>query len=246
MWLLIIVKLMSDTKRRCFTLVVFAQLALVSPQLLPPQFMDIVLDHMNKFLSETQPEVVKTYEQDQDCVWATLLPYVKLFYLPPEQLSAAAASYDTVTTYRTEQLGEQISEKGVASSQMEVVGCNQELPPENSSQKMLKLRQVSERIILFFLHSKMSRKYSCDIIVKEDLVDYITTLPWHVSMESRVLAKAVVSELGAHLKLQPPSLCSIVKAKLARMHFGLERVVGCDSAVDLIHRLYMCHNVAHQ
>ena len=160
---------------------------------MPSQFIDTVLSQMNKFLSETRPDVIRIYEQEQECVWATLLPYVKLFYLPPH-------------------LG--------------------------MDQQMRDLQCSSERMVLFFLHSKMSRQYSCDILIKEGLVDYVTALPWHVSVESRASAESVVLELGGHMTLQPPRLCSIVQAKLAKMHFGLERVVASDSSVDLIRSLY--------
>ena len=160
---------------------------------MPSQFIDTVLSQMNKFLSETRPDVIRIYEQEQECVWATLLPYVKLFYLPPH-------------------LG--------------------------MDQQMRDLRCSSERMVLFFLHSKMNRQYSCDILIKEGLVDYVTALPWHVSVESRASAESVVLELGGHMTLQPPRLCSIVQAKLAKMHFGLERVIASDSPVDLIRSLY--------
>ena len=155
---------------------------------------------MNKFLSEKNPEVIRTYEEDKECVWATLLPYVKLFYVPRN------ARKDFVS----------------------------------SCEQLQELTQVSEKIILFFLHSKMSREYARDILVKEGLMDYVTALPWHVSKESRTLAESVVSELHSHVKLQPPKLCSIVQAKLARLHFGLERVVSCHSPVDLIRSV--CQN----
>ena len=160
---------------------------------MPSQFIDTVLSQMNKFLSETRPDVIRIYEQEQECVWATLLPYVKLFYLPPH-------------------LG--------------------------MDQQMRDLRCSSERMVLFFLHSKMNRQYSCDILIKEGLVDYVTTLPWHVSVKSRASAESVMLELGGHMTLQPPRLCSIVQAKLAKMHFGLERVIASDSPVDLIRSLY--------
>ena len=173
----------------------FAQLALASPHLLPSQFINTMLNLMNKFLSETPSEVIRIYEQEQECVWATLLPYVKLFYLPQSQ-----------------NLG--------------------------LDQQTQELQCSSKRMVLFFLHCRMNRQYSCDILIKEGLVDYVTALPWHVSVESKASAESVVSELGVHMRLQPPRLCSIVQAKLAKMHFGLERVVASDSPVDLIRSVY--------
>lgn len=213
----------------------FAQLALVSPHLIPSQFMDIVLEHMNEFLVETQPETIKTYEQDHECVWATLLPYVKLFYLPEN--SMAVFSDDSVSNQKMDE-PHRTTRKAVVSSQTVCDNSSNEKP---IGQKMEELQQTSEMIILFFLHSKMSRQYSCDILIKEGLVDYITALPWHVSAESKALAKTVVSELSGHLtQLQPPKLCSIVQAKLAKMCFGLGRIVASNSPVDLIR--YLCQN----
>lgn len=217
----------------------FAQLALASPHLMPSQFIDIVLEHMNEFLTKTQPEVIKTYEQDHECVWATLLPYVKLFYLPENSMAVLNQDSMTLSGQEMEE-PHWITGKAIVSSQKVDGSSTNQKVLWNNEQKMEKLQQTSERIILFFLHSKMSRQYSCDILTKEGLVDYISALPWHVSAESRVLAKTVVSELSGHLKLQPPKLCSIVQAKLARMCFGLGRIVASDSPVDLIRCL--CQN----
>ena len=178
----------------------FAQLALASPQLFPAQFVETVTEDMNRFLSETYPEVIRTYEEEKECVWATLLPYIKLFYVPPSLRKDS----------------------------------------DSSCPHFRELVQASERMILFFLHSKMSRRYSHDILVKEGLVDYVVSLPWHTSAGSRSMADAVVAELHSHVKLQPPKLCSIVQAKLARLHFGLEKVVACHSPVDLIRSLNQC------
>lgn len=99
----------------------------------------------------------------------------------------------------------------------------------------LKLRRASVNMILFFLHGKFGRDYICEILFKEGLLDYVIALPWYVEPEFEESARALVSELGSHVKLQPPSLCSIAKAKLAKMYFGLKKIIvkSC-SMVDLI------------
>lgn len=96
------------------------------------------------------------------------------------------------------------------------------------------LRQASVNMILFFLHSKFCRDYVCEILVKEGLLDYVVALPWNVEPEFEGPAKALVSELGSHVRLQTPSLCSIAKAKLAKMYFGLRKIIKSCSPVDLI------------
>ena len=99
---------------------------------------------------------------------------------------------------------------------------------------LIELRRASVNMILFFLHSKFCRDYICEILVNEGLLDYVVALPWNVEPEFERPAKALVSELGSHVGLQTPSLCSIAKAKLAKMHFGLKKLVKSCSPVDLI------------
>ena len=189
----------KSTLCRCTILVEFAQLVLVSAHLVPSQFVDTILSHMSRFLSETQPEVITKYDEEQMCVWSTLLPYVKLFYLP-EHCTRAAVS---------------------------------------QSHSTLRLRHTSTNMMLFFLHSKVGRDSTCEILIKEGLLDYVTALPWYVDSESQERARALVYELGSHVRLQPPRLCSIAQAKLARLYFGLEEVVKFCSPVDLIRRIHI-------
>lgn len=182
---------------RCFTLVVLAQLILVSPHLIPRQFTDTILDLMTDFLSEAKPDDIKQYEENQVCVWATLLPYVKLLYVP---------------------------------------ALTQTVPHTQLS----KLQETSQEIILLFLHSKVTRAIHCEILVKEGLVDFITILPWYTNHKSSFREKvdAVLFELNRHVPLQPPKLSSIAKGTLARMYFGLERVVNSHSPMELIGDFY--------
>lgn len=182
---------------RCTILVEFAQLILVSPHLIPPRFINIILSSMNQFLSETHPSMITKYDEEQFCVWSTLLPYVKLFYLPACQLHRTATILNSYPNFRS-------------------------------------LHHASVNMSLFFLHSKVGRKYTCEILIKEGLLDYVIALPWYVDPEFQEQAKALVYELGSHVQLQPPRLCSIAQAKLAKMYFGLEKVVQFCSPVDLI------------
>ena len=43
---------------------------------------------------------------------------------------------------------------------------------------------------------------------------------------AKIRAKVPASMLFIVMKPQPPSLCVIARAKLAAMHFGLEKVMG--------------------
>ena len=129
---------------RCTILVEFAQLVLTSPHLIPPRFIDVILSNMNQFLSETHPSTITKYDEEQSCIWSTLLPYVKLFYQPDHQL-----------LHRTAIIS-------------------------NSYPNFRALLDASINMSLFFLHSKVGRKCTCDILLKEGLLDYVTALPWYV------------------------------------------------------------------
>lgn len=187
---------------RCTILVEFAQLVLTSPHLIPPRFIDVILSNMNQFLSETHPSTITKYDEEQSCIWSTLLPYVKLFYQPDHQL-----------LHRTAIIS-------------------------NSYPNFRALLDASINMSLFFLHSKVGRKCTCDILVKEGLLDYVIALPWYVDPEFQERARALVYKLGSHVRLQPPRLCSIAQAKLAKIHFGLEKVVQFHSPVDLIRSIH--------
>lgn len=185
---------------RCTILVEFAQLVLVSPHLIPSIFIDVILNNMNQFLSETHPSQITKYDEEQCCIWSTLLPYIKLFYLPDHQLHHTAVILNSHPSFRP-------------------------------------LLRASVNVNLFFLHSKVGRDYTCKVLIKEGLLDYVIALPWYVDLEFQERAKALVYELGSHVQLQPPRLCSIAQAKLAKIYFGLERVIQFYLPVDLIRNI---------
>ena len=76
--------------------------------------------------------------------------------------------------------------------------------------------------------------------MEEGLLDYTLSLPWMLphDWEERTSALRLVSFLGQNMQLQPPTLINLTKAKLASMHFGLERVLNTDSIHQLLSELY--------
>ena len=75
-----------------------------------------------------------------------------------------------------------------------------------------------------------------DVLVREGLVDYIVCMPWNVPQESRLQQRAreLVVFLSQHMQLQPPSLVNVTKARLASLHFGLDRVLNTLSVHQLL------------
>ena len=78
-----------------------------------------------------------------------------------------------------------------------------------------------------FLEGEKERQ----VLVKQGLLEYLTSLPWHMPKGSMAhqRAKSLVDMVGSHIVLQPPSLNVIVKAKLAVSCLGLEKILKSDS-----------------
>lgn len=74
----------------------------------------------------------------------------------------------------------------------------------------------------------------------EGLLDYTVSLPWIFPhhWQEREDATRLVRFLSQHMQLQPPSLINLTKARLASMHFGLEKVLKTGSVHELLAEVY--------
>ena len=70
-------------------------------------------------------------------------------------------------------------------------------------------------------------------LLKEELNDYIICMPGHVPSQLHEKARTLVTTLGTHVQLQPPSLGVLARAKLAKMHFGLDKMLQVYSIQQL-------------
>ena len=95
------------------------------------------------------------------------------------------------------------------------------------SETMQSLHVLSLRTILLGLQNMLGRDNHREVLVQEGLEDYVTCLTSHLPPGMlREQARELVRIVGSGgMQLQPPRLVNLVKAKLAKMHFGLERVV---------------------
>ena len=66
------------------------------------------------------------------------------------------------------------------------------------------------------------------VLVKEGLTDYITCCPTHVPGILKSQTKKLVHLITSSpdIRPQPPKLTSIVKAYLAKVNFGLEKILS--------------------
>ena len=92
---------------------------------------------------------------------------------------------------------------------------------------MTELKQLSVEFGILCTQYELLGEYQRECVVKHGLVDYIVCLPWMMTANSSAHKRAceVVDFLNEKMTLQPPSLTNLARAKLAKMHFGLKRII---------------------
>lgn len=100
------------------------------------------------------------------------------------------------------------------------------------------MENVCVEVGLFSLNCiLLKNEEGMSLLERDGLVDYIICLPWCVPGGERLKERAseIVSVVrSARPKLQPPSLLTLTKVKLASYLFGLEKVIATDSVHELI------------
>ncbi len=101
-------------------------------------------------------------------------------------------------------------------------------PAQPKSDTMNRLHMLSLQTVLLSLQNMLGRDNHREVLLKESLEDYITCMPAYLSAGPlRGQAEELVQVVrGGACQLQPPTLINLVKAKLAKLHFGLVRVVN--------------------
>ena len=102
------------------------------------------------------------------------------------------------------------------------------IPDTPQPEMMRKLQLLSQETVIFGLQNMLGRENHREVLVREGLLDYVMCLPSYVPDCLRPRARELVQMLVScgDLHAQPPRLVSLVKAELAKAHFGLERVVN--------------------
>ena len=113
------------------------------------------------------------------------------------------------------------------------------VPSCSSSDEHQTTRQLQLLCIeagVFSLQNMLSGTQVREILIQEELVDYVVCMPWYVPPGSRAQKRAheLVSCLGQTMQLQPPRLVTMVRAKLAALHYGLEKVLRTTSIHALL------------
>ena len=90
-------------------------------------------------------------------------------------------------------------------------------------------------VLLHGLENSLDRDIHLEVLVKEELVDYTTCLPAVLPGECQLRARSLVNELGKHRQLQPPSLCTLAKAHIAKTFCGLQPVMEMNSIGEFLY-----------
>lgn len=187
----------------------YSQLLTSSPQLFSLKQKSTLAQFISNFLDEATPKQIRDHEVKNGYKWSTVTPFVKLAYYPQFNRELSMEIHrDTASTDAQDSMTVDLNMLAVHCIEMGVFSMQN------------------------VLHDEEIR----DVLVCEGLVDYIVCMPWNVPQESRVQQRAteLVTFLSQHIQLQPPSLVSVTKARLASLHFGLERVLNTLSVHDLL------------
>ena len=102
------------------------------------------------------------------------------------------------------------------------------IPDTPQPEAVRKLQLLSLKTVIFSLQNMLGRENHRQVLKREGLVDYVTCMPFYVAETLKPRARELVQMLASSgdLQVQVPTLINLVKAKLAKMCFGLEGVLA--------------------
>ena len=106
------------------------------------------------------------------------------------------------------------------------------IPDTPQPEAVRKLQLLSLQTVIFSLQNMLGRENHRQVLKREGLVDYVTCMPFYVAETFKPRARELVQMLASSgdLQVQAPTLVNLVKAKLAKMCFGLEGVLTMSVA----------------
>ena len=101
-------------------------------------------------------------------------------------------------------------------------------PPQIEGSSIGKLQLTSLRLAIFSLQTGLGRESQRQTMLKEGLLDFVICMPQYVPPSLRPQAEELVHMVVSSPDIPegPPKLLNLVKARLAKMHFGLEQVLS--------------------
>ena len=91
-----------------------------------------------------------------------------------------------------------------------------------------RLQLTSLRLAIFSLRNGLGRECQRQTLLKEGLLDFVICMPQYVPPSLRPQAEELVQMVVSSPDIPegPPKLLNLVRARLAKMHFGLEQVLS--------------------
>ena len=118
-------------------------------------------------------------------------------------------------------------------------------PPQAEETNIGRLQLVSLRLAIFSLQDGLGRECQRQTLLKEGLLDFVICMPQYVPPSLRPQAEELVQMVVSSPDIPegPPKLLNLVKARLAKMHFGLELVLTLSVSEIVSKTLTVCGSV---
>ena len=93
--------------------------------------------------------------------------------------------------------------------------------------------------LLLALLALLSREYHCEVLVKENMIDFVVCLPWYTTgvVQERAMELVCMIRRSPDIQYQPPSLLNICKAAVSMYYCGLDDVTSL-SVPELASKLW--------
>ena len=162
------------------------------------------------FLQISKPSVIGEYEEINECVWATLVPFLQLALAgssKPLETSVESRSESSRNGHNSgEELYKTIGRQGQNEGEFKEMRVCASVSPYNFSS--------AEKMGLFCLcHLANSRK-NRELFKKEKLVDYLICVRWFAQRCPEL--EELTPKLDGFEHLEPPRLESIANAYLSK------------------------------
>lgn len=110
---------------------------------------------------------------------------------------------------------------------------------EDVNEEMRELEDLCIEAGVFSLQNMMLCDETSELLIAEHVLDFVVCMPWHLTKGTNAHKRAcdLNTFLGHKMQIQPPSLVNMTKAKLATMHFGLEKVMNASSVHELVNEI---------
>ena len=232
---------------RYFASLLAAQIITASLELIDEDTLLHLCRMFDEFLKTADPQALHKHEQNNGYVWSTIRPHLNLAYFPINKCPLANCSPEMVI----KTFGNVADDVVVVET--DAISCayyfDDTLPDPLSncttdysfavvhtiSLRRLFLQCVEVGIIS--LQNMMCGEETRKVLENERMGDFVVCLPWFLPPGSKPQRRAceLVRSLANFMKLEPPSLANIARAKLAADTFGLEHMLSVYSIHDLIH-----------